>query len=317
MKHFITALILSSCIVTNSFAQYPAEQKKNLPDSILSPTRVLELPDPFNEQKALQQLFPGKYYNLSTKDYKNELINWECKSCKTQSLIDINEEAPFDFPYKEGVATRLLNTISYSDSAGTQYKMLFFNHSWYDAEGFQVSRFTGGTLGLAKFVLTGNKWVMKFFQPAIGAYGAFSQCPKPVPVMIGHDQYAFMLTVQNGPGGGPFASSYFLIAGTGGAYKEVMSAYAVGMTADGEEDPAPTWDATYSVPESDKRFFRDILVTFKGEYVSNAIDGLPEEVRAPAKATGKKKGRFTMTKRYVFKWGKGYQPTADVKVTVN
>ncbi len=317
MKQIITVLFLTLCIVTNSFAQDEELQKKNLPDTILSPIRVLEMPEPFDGQKALQKLFPGKYYNLSSGDYNNELISWECKSCETQYLLDVNEADRYDFPYKEGVATRLLKVISYTDSSGTKYKMLTFNHSWYDADGAQTSRFTGGTLGLAKFVLIGGKWVMKFYQPAIGAYGAFSRCPEPEPMLIGHDQYAFMLKMQNGGGGGPFSTHLFLIAGTGGEYKEVFAAYDVGRTEGPWEEPNATWDVKYSIPESGKRFFRDIIVTMKGEYLANDIESLPEEVQAPAKATGKKKGHFTVTRRYVFKWGKGYQVVPGSKAILD
>jgi len=316
MKQILSGLILSLGIVTSCFAQDGEILKKNLSDTVLSPTRLLDIPGAFDGQKVLQQLFPGKYYNLSSGNYNNELISWECKNCKTLQLIDMNEESTYAFPYEEGVATRLLNVMTYKDSSGTEYKMLAFNHSWYDADGAQTSRFTGGTLGRAKFTHIGNVWSMKFFQPAIGAWGAFSSCPTPKPVLIGHDQYAFMLVVQNGPGGGPFYDHLFLIAGTGGAYKQVMATYGVGRTKSDDEGGSSEWTYEYSVPESEKRFFRDILVTIKGEYVAGVVESLSDALQAKIKAKGKKKGHFKETSRYVFKWGKGYQLQGTPEITV-
>ncbi|MBW8684618.1 hypothetical protein [Chitinophaga rhizophila] len=315
MKHLFIGLLCCISVVTNCFAQAGDLLKKNISDTMLSPARIVEIADPFDGQKALLKLFPGKYYNLSEGNYKNELINWDCTSCKPRSFRDANEEESYQFPYAEGVATRLLNVISYKDSAGTQYKMLTFNHSAYDPDGLQTSRFTGGTLGIAKFSLTGSLWTMKFFQPAIGAYGAFSKCPTPKPVVIGHDQYAFMLDVVNGPAGGPFTGVLYLIAGTGGAYKEVLTVHDASRTEVEEEEGMSSWSCTYNAPQSDKRFFRDIIVTMKGQYRSTDIESLPEEVK-PYVSTNKK-GTFTLARRYVYKWGKGYQLQGPAGVTVD
>lgn len=315
MKRLIISLCCSLAIVTSCFAQDGELELKNISDTMLSPTRVLEVPDPFDGIKTLQKLFPGKYYDLKSSSYRNQLINWESKSYKPKAYIDINEDEQYNFPYEAGTATRLLNVMSYKDSAGTQYKMLTFNHSEYDADGGQTVRFRGGTLGIAKFSLSGKVWSMKFFQPAIGAYGAFSQCPTPQPVLIGHDQYAFMLKSQNGPGGGPFRTTLFLIAGTGGAYKQVLSVYGAESTGGGEDEDLSSWTCTYNSPESDKRFFRDIIVTMKGKYTSGDIESLPEEVQPHVKTN--KKGTFTLVRRYVFKWGKGYVSTGPAGVTVD
>jgi hypothetical protein len=316
MKRILFGLLLSVGIVTTCFAQDDGPlEMKNVSDTILSSTRKLDIPEPFDAQKTLLKLFPGKYYNLSHGEYKNELINWECKSCKGQSYIDANEDESYQFPYEAGVATRVLNVISYKDSSGTQYKMLTFNHSEYDADGAQTSRFTGGTLGIAKFSLSGKVWSMKFFQPAIGAYGAFSSCPLPKPVLIGHDQYAFMLKVVNGGAGGPFQGNLFLIAGTGGTYKQILAVYGVERTEVSEDEGMSSWSCEYNSPESDKRFFRDIIVTMKGVYKSTDIESLPEEVQPYVKTN--KKGKFTAVRRYVYKWGKGYQLQGPAGVTVD
>lgn len=315
MKQLFIGLLCSLGVATGCFAQDGELLKKNISDTMLSPTRILEIPEPFDGQKALLKLFPGKHYKIVSGDYTNEMINWDCTGCKAKSYIDANEDAAYDFPYAEGVATRLLNVISYKDSSGTQYKMLTFNHSEYDADGAQVSRFTGGTLGIAKFALSGKVWSMKFFQPAIGAYGAFSSCPDPKALMIGHDQYAFMLKVVNGPAGGPFAGVLYLIAGTGGTYKQVMAMYDAQRTEVSDEEGLASWDCTYSCPESDKRFFRDIIVTIKGKYTATDLESLPDEVRPYAKSN--KKGTFTLARRYVFKWGKGYQLQGPAGVTVD
>jgi hypothetical protein len=305
-------LLLSLFLATTCFAQDELK-KKNVSDTILMQNRTLAMPDPFDATKALLQLFPGKYYNLSKDKYINDLIGWECKGCKTKEYTDVNEDAAPAFPFKEGVATRLININSYQDSTGTKYKVISFNHSEYDSEGIQTSRFTGGLLGLAKFALVNNQWVLKFFQPAIGAYGAFSQCPKPAAVLIGHDQYAFMIKHSNGGGGGPFDGTFYLIAGANGAYQQVMAAYGIERTEGGEE-LGSVWTAEYSVPDSDKRFFRDIIVTIKGTCRSNDTESLPDEVVKLIK--GKKEGKFVVEQRYVYKGSKGYVLQTPAKASL-
>lgn len=313
MKQFVFGLLWCLGIVINCAAQDGDLQKKNLSDTILLQTRTLNVREPFDGLKVLRQLFPGKYYDLSSGKYKNQLINWECKTCKPKSYIDVNEGSSYEFPYAEGVATRLINVLSYTDSSGTQYKMLTFNHSEFDLDGAQVSRFTGGTIGLAKFALIDSVWSLKYFQPAVGAYGAFSQCPAPELILIGHDQYAFMIKSLNGGAGGPFYGNLFLIAGADGSYKEVLSAYGVEKT-EGEENSS-AWTFTYNAPVSNKRFFRDIIVTIKGTYNAEDFEELPDEVKPHAKSN--KKGKFTLAKRYVYKWGKGYQFQGPAGVIVD
>lgn len=313
MKHVFFGLLLSLGIITNCTAQEGDLQKKNLSDTILLPTRTLQVKGTFDGLKVLRLLFPGKYYDLSSGNYKNQLINWECKNCKPKPYIDENEGSSYDFPYAEGTATRLLKVYSYKDSSGTEYKMLTFNHSEFDPDGAQISRFTGGTIGFAKFTLVDSVWTLKYFQPAAGAYGAFSQCPTPELLLIGHDQYAFMLKSSNGGAGGPFYGNLYLIAGADGTYKEVLSANWVERTNVDENMSA--WTCTYSAPLSNKRFFRDIIVTIKGNYNADDSEDLPDEVKPYAK--NNKKGKFTLAKRYVYKWGKGYQFQGPAGVTVD
>lgn len=273
------------------------------------------MPMSFDGQKALLQLFPGKYYNLSKDGYRNELINWECKGCKTKLYKDVNEDAAPAFPFTGGVATRLINVMDFKDVTGNPYKVISFNHSAYDEEGSQTSRFTGGMLGMAKFTLTEKGWKLTFFQPAIGAYGAFSSCPAPKPVLIGENQYAFMLKHSNGGGGGPFDGNFYLIAGAGGKYQELMAAYGIERTAVGDEEGLCSWEGTYSVPGSTKKYFRDIQVEIKGIYRSGDKDGMPDEIKSMVK--NKKKGTFVLVRRYVYQAGKGYELQKPVKTTLN
>jgi hypothetical protein len=317
MKHLLPLLLLSVSLTTTCFAQSKDDEllkKQNVSDTILQ-SRTLLIAGPFDGWKALQQLFPGKHYKLVRKEYSNELINWECKSCKTKTYEDVNEDANGAFPYAEGVATRLMNVMDFKDSSGLQYKVISFNHSIFDEDGAQTSRFTGGLLGLAKFVLTDGGWKLRMFQPAIGAYGAFSQCPKPTPVLIGQDQYAFMLKHSNGGGGGPFDGAYFLIAGANGVYQQVMAAYGIEKTTVSEEEGLSSWTSEYSVPVSDKKYFRDIIITTKGIYKSTDTESLPADIQSLVK--GKKKGTFTIVQRYVYKGSKGYELQLPAKVTVN
>lgn len=311
MKHLYLCCFLTFFLVINSLGQSTSLQKENLSDTVLSQQRTLVIPVPFDSLLALKRLFPGKFYELSA---DNKLISWECKTCKPKAYKDENDDGDAIFPYEVGVATRLINVMSYRDSAGTQYKMLSFNHSAYDEDGMMVSRFTGGLLGLAKFVLSGDVWVLKFFQPAIGAYGAFSSCPTPKPLMIGHDQYAFMIKSSNGGAGGPFDASLSLIAGANGAYQEVMALGCVERTEVGKKEKMSSWESTYKV-DGGKRFFRDIILTMEGVYRSTDTEALPEEILPLIK--GRKKGTFRVERRYVYKAGKGYLLPLPGKAAVN
>lgn len=314
MKRLFVIALLQTGLAAACYAQSDEYlQKKNVPDTILQP-RSLVLAGTFNAQKALLQLFPGKYYNLSKDKYRNELINWECKTCKPKPYPDVNGDGDAVFPYAEGVATRLINEMDFKDSTGLQYKVISFNHSVFDEEGLQTSRFTGGLLGLAKFVLTDGGWKLRMFQPAIKAYGAFSNCPAPKPLLIGNDQYAFMIKHSNGPGGGPFDGALFLVAGINGGYQQVMAAYGTERTEVGAEEGLSSWTSEYTVPAGDKKYFRDIVITLKGTATSTDTDGLPEEVKNLLK--GKNKIRFTAVERYVYMGSKGYQLQLPVKAAL-
>lgn len=304
-------------LVVTCLGQVPQDglKTKNISDTFLLPTRTLLLKGTFNAQTALQQLFPGKHYRLVHGKYVNEMINWECKTAKRKKYDDVNEDSPGGFPYEIGVATRLLDVMDFKDSSGMQYKVISFNHSEFDEDGAQVSRFTGGLLGLAKFVLTDQGWNLRMFTPAIKAYGAFSSCPTPKPLQIGVDQYAFILKHSNGPAGGPYYGTYYLIAGINGAYQQVMAAYAVELSGGGEDGMVPcAWASTYSVPASDKKYFRDIVITTTGTASASDMDNVPKEVEALLK--GKKTVKFVMESRYVYKGpAKGYEEQLPTKVS--
>lgn len=286
-------------------------KKKNLGDTILSRTRELTVPNPFDAQKTLLKLFPGYYYNLSHDGYTNELISWVCNSCKPEPVFDANQIEENTFPDADGVATRLINVMDYKDAAGQQYKVMSFNHSEYDADGITTGRFTGGILGLAKFMLTPEGWKLRIFQPVVRAYGSFSQCPEPKLLQIGEDQYAFMLNHINGGAGGPFDGDYYLVAGADGAYREVMAAYNTERT---EGEGTCYWKSEYSCPASDKKFFRDIVILTRGTYYAADKEGMPQLVRSKLK--GKAKGTFSIEQRYIYKGSKGYEAAAPV-CTVN
>jgi len=285
-------------------AQDDIVQLKSVSDTILNPKRTLIIADPLDPAKAMQKLFPGKLYNLSD---HNTFLSWKCKSCKPTSYIDVNgEEANPLFPYNQGVATRLLSNIDYTDSKGNQFKLLFFNHSVYDEDGLQTSRFTGGLLGVAKFAKNDKVWEMRSFQPAVAAFGAFAQSPKPKLLEIGEDQYAFTLLHVNGGGGGPFDGTLYLVVGLDGKYQPIMEAFQYQLT--NVEDIS--WSSSYKViNDNNKKYFRDILITTTGTYHKPGADAefevsLPEEAAQMAKT--KKQFTFTIEKRYTFS-GKRYK----------
>lgn len=279
--------------------------KKNVSDTILQ-NRTLLLAGTFDAQKAMLQLFPGKYYSRSYgKEGKDELVNWECKTCQSKVYPDANQEEVEAFPFRDGVATRVINVMDFKDSSGMQYKVVAFNHSVFDAEGLQVSRFTGGLLGLAKFVLTDQGWKLRMYQPAIASYGAFAQCPTPRPLLIGKDQYAFVLPHSNGPGGGPFTKDYYLVAGINGGYQQIMAAYGVAKTQVDPEEQESSWTSEYRVDPSNKTYFRDIIITLKGTINAADTDALPSQIKAVLK--GRKTAAFVAEERYVYRAGKGYE----------
>jgi len=276
----------------------------NLPDTILSANRILLISGQFDGMTVLQKLFPGKYYNLDTDGYKNEIVSWQCKSCKRKTYVDANAmgENP-DFPFKEGIATRLIEVINLSDGNGGQYKILAFNHSTYDPDGDQTGRFIGGLLGLAKFTKTDKGLLMCSFDPAIAAYGAFSNCPVPKVLMIGEDQYAFWIDHENGGAGGPYDHYYFVIAGANGKYKQVLSSYEAGRS-DASQDQS-NWNSEIVVPESSKRYFRDVVIKTKGTYVMADEENVKiDEIYKAMK--GFKSCQFSFSRRYVYSASKGY-----------
>ncbi|RFS20755.1 hypothetical protein DVR12_19555 [Chitinophaga silvatica] len=284
---FLSLLFL--LLTFNVFAQEDVEMTtKPVKDTILG-NRTLLYAGTFNAEKALVQLFPGKIFR---KD-KKIVINWTCPSCKAVPYVDENGDPENAiFPFKEGVATRLINEMDFTDANGTAYKVISFNHSPFDADGLQMVRFQGGVLGMAKFILTDNGWKLRMFTPAIGGYGSFSQAPTPKPVQIGDDQWAFLLEHINGGAGGAYYAIGYLIAGIYGTYKKVMAAPYIRKVNDPEGEWSYTVEAT-----GDKKQFRDLVFNVSGNYTEEDKEYLPEELQALIK--GKKKGSFSFQQKYV------------------
>lgn len=303
MRHiiFIFCFLLSPFC----FAQEADIQLKNVSDTILNTKRTLKIADPIDGIKTMQKLFPGKLYNLAD---KNIFISWKCKTCRPAPFTDVNgTEGDQMFPYAEGVATRLLDNIAYSDSKGNQFKLFVFNHSVYDGDGLQTGRFSGGLISIAKFAKNGNAWEMKSFQPAIAAFGSFSQSPHLKLVQIGEDQYALSLVHANGGGGAPYNGYLYLIAGFDGKYQPLMEVNYYSLV----NSISSEWSSSYTVvADNNKKFFRDFVITTTGSYKKAKgteddyeVD-LPEELAAMAKT--KKQFNFVIEKRYSFS-GKHYK----------
>lgn len=303
MRQIVSGLFF--LIFTSLCTAQDIVQLKNVNDTILNTKRQLQVKDPFDAVKTMQKLFPGKLYTLSD---HNTFISWKCKNCKTALYTDVNGvEGDQDFPYERGVATRILDNIDYSDSKGNQFKLLLFNHSGYDEDGLQTGRFSGGLVGVAKFAKNDNVWEMRSFQPAIAAFGAFSQAPKPKLVEIGQDQYAFTLIHANGGAGAPYNGYLYLIVGFNGKYQPLMELGDYRLSNNGEG--RTEWSSNYSViDDGKKKFFRDFAITTtgfyrkaKGEEDDYEVD-MPAEVSAMAKT--KKQFNFVIEKRLSFngKW---------------
>lgn len=290
---------------TVCFAQENEIKPKNVSDSILNSKRTVRFSDPFNAERIMQKLFPGKLYHLKE---KNTFVSWTCKTCKPAPFVDVNGvEGDQMFPYSNGVATRLLANIDYADSKGNQFKILAFNHSVHDEDGLQTGRFSGGLLGLAKFAKNGNVWEMKSFQPGVAAFGAFAQCPTPKLLQIGEDQFAFTISHINGGAGGPYEGYLYLVAGFDGKYQPIMEVNEYQLT----NVASIKWTGSYKVvDDAAKKHFRDIIVKTNGSYNKDAKAEdefeatLPVEIAEMAKT--KKQFDFEIERRFSFK-GKFYK----------
>jgi hypothetical protein len=307
-------VVLFLLLTGSAFAQAPPSgdlKCKTVSDTILG-KRILVLRHPFSPKQALMRLFPGKWYDLNQPKFTNRLISWRCPRCTPKGYPDVNEMDTLRFPDPDGVATRLLGVFSYTDSSGREVKVMSFNHSGYDPDGFQTGRFSGGLLGFATFFHVDSNWRLERFQPAIAAYGAFSQAPKPQPLEIGEHQYGFVIDHTNGGAGGPFWQNSYLIADVGGAFGQVLEAFGTGRTAG--FDGKSSWTATYAAIPGDKREWRDIVITCKGHFVAPDPERLPPELKAKVKAG--QQGEFTIRHLYVYSAKEGYQEKLPAKVTL-
>ena len=307
-------LFLHLWMFGSTFAQVPPSgdlKCKSVSDTILG-QRILMLPAPFSPTRALTRLFPGKWYDLSQPKCTNQLISWRCPQCAPKIYPDVNEMDTLRFPDPDGVATRLLSVFSYTDSSGREVKVISFNHSGYDPDGFQTGRFSGGLLGFAAFVHMDSRWQLEKFQPAIAAYGAFSQAPKPQPLEIGEGQYGFVIDHVNGGAGGPFWRNTYLIADVYGTFRQILAAYGTGKTAG--FDGKSSWTSTYAVIPRGKRACRDMVITCKGHFVAPDPERLPPELKGKVKAG--QQGEFTIRHLYVYSSKDGYQEQLPAKVTL-
>ncbi|MBF4515708.1 hypothetical protein IRZ71_05115 [Flavobacterium sp. ANB] len=304
MRLILSSIFFFLFISISSAQDDDIVQLKNVSDTILNTKRTLLIKGPLDPVKTMLKLFPGKLYNMPD---HNTFMSWKCKTCKPVAYVDANgEEGDQLFPYTEGVATRLLTTIDYSDSKANQFKFLVFNHSVYDADGLQTSRFTGGLLSIAKFVKNENAWEMKSFQPAIQAFGSFAKSPVPKLVQIGEDQYALTLVHANGGGGAPYSGYLYLLVGFDGKYQPLMEVdyYSLFNSVSSE------WSSSYTVVnDNNKKFFRDFVITTTGSYKKAKgteddyeVD-LPSEIAQMGKT--KKQFNFVIERRFSFK-GKRY-----------
>ena len=308
----ILFLFIFSLFIVNSFGQQSTIVKKNVSDTILNEKRTLNIPsDSFHSMKVMQKLFPGKLYDLSSKDYQDFFISWECKKCRP--AVNIERE----FPYTDGVITRLRKTINYKDSKGNEFKILVFNHSSFFENEEDKRHGIKGILGLAKFAKINGNWQIRSFQPAVGEFGSYGQCPAPDLIVIGGDQYALTLNNKFKLNGGPTISSLILIAGNNGKYSRILTVDMYEQLKSINCCDRVTWESTIKVDQnSKKQYYRDVIVTTKGKYNRpgpNEDDSVPNEIESFTK--NKKSFRFVIEKRYIFN-GKQYVLKGKPIVTI-
>ncbi|MBS1603594.1 MAG: hypothetical protein JST42_13070, partial [Bacteroidetes bacterium] len=150
------------------------------------------------------------------------------------------------------------------------------------------------------------------FQPAIAAYGSFSQAPKPQPLEIGDGQYGFVIDHVNGGAGGPFWQNIYLIADVGVHFRQILAAYGTGKTPGFESKSS--WKATCVVIPGAKRVYRDIVITCKGHFVAPDPERLPLELKGKVKAG--EQGEFTIRHLYAYSAKEGYKEQLPAKVTL-
>jgi len=217
------------------------------------------------------------------------------------------------FPSRGGVATRPITLFSYIDSEGRPNKVISFNHSEYDPDGLQYGRFFGGILGIARFVQVDSGWQLAIFQPAIGAYGAFSSSPPPEPLLIGDHQYGYIIDHQNGPPGGPFEQDKYLVAEVGKSYRQILAAYDTRRY--NVDSINCSWDCTYKVLPGEKTSFRDIAIICRGQYFATDKEGLPGELKGKVK--GCEHGNFKITHVFVYSENKEeYEERLPAQVSI-
>ena len=120
-----SALFLLFWMAGNAFAQTspPGDLKyKTISDTILG-HRTVRLPGPFGPKRALTQLFPGQWYDLSQRKYTNQLLSWKCSRCKPKIYPDANGMDTLRFPERDGVTTK--GAVKSQDRMTSQFNSRF------------------------------------------------------------------------------------------------------------------------------------------------------------------------------------------------
>lgn len=191
----------------------------------------LSLDKPFNKIKALRKLIPGRYYHLE--DYSTlDLVVWKSNDYKHKRFAGWFIGEPRDiFPFTDCNITEVADTIMFTDDSGARNVIFSFaSHASQSVDDIHTGRYSCAMMGLAWFTEHDNKWVLKYFTPGIGCYGAFQSLPDLNLIKLGKNNYGCYILNSNGGPGQVYYSSMDLFAIVDGKFKIVLTEDAVGRT---------------------------------------------------------------------------------------
>lgn len=172
-------------------------------------------------------MIPGRYYRLSRNeavDDRLDLIVWKSKNYSKKQFPGwfLNEE-PEIFPYSEGNITQPGQTLTFNDDSGK--KNLIFSFATLPLGGIDDlgnGRYSCVIMGLSWFKEENNKWVLKYFAPGIGCYGAFKTLPAMKLIKLGTNNFGIYIHNSNGGPGQVYYSTLYIHAIVDGQFKMVL-----------------------------------------------------------------------------------------------
>ncbi|PQJ09024.1 hypothetical protein CJD36_020815 [Flavipsychrobacter stenotrophus] len=279
----------------------------------------LTLNKPFNKVRALHGLIPGRRYHVSP-DGRNDtvdLIVWKSNDYTRKKLAGwFLNEPPEIFPFRGGNISMPEDTLLFKDDSGRKNIILSFaTHDLAPIDDLSTGRYACVTMGLAWFREENNKWVLKYFTPGIGCYGAFQSLPKLNLIKLGTNNYACYLLNSNGGPGQVYYSGLYVFAIVDGQVRIVLTEDAVERT----NTMSSTWypHLTTFKTKSDS-VFRRLSLKLEGTFNRNIPNPEYDTTDSPielAKAIiGRDSFDFRVTRCFEYRNGKYRKVSSRYKV---